>query len=67
MKIKASEFHPMRGHMEDGKEIVLSSGKVLTLKSAWMGWKLMDGGQCVCQSNNCYDIAVHIQKMEQTA
>jgi len=41
--IKASLFHPMRGHVDAGNQVLFSDGRVLTIKSAGNGgWALFD-------------------------
>lgn len=33
-------FHPLRGHMQDGCQISMSSGDILTLRAVMGGWEL---------------------------
>jgi hypothetical protein len=42
MKVHAKDFHPMRGHVEDGAVVMFSDGSELTLRSSMRGWKLID-------------------------
>ena len=39
---KAESFHPMRGHVYHGNEIIFSNGDILTLNNTVRGWILTD-------------------------
>lgn len=43
MKVKASEFHPMRGHVDQGIEVVYQDKPPAFVKSDMRGWSLVDG------------------------
>lgn len=38
--IKAREFHQMKGHIDEGNQILFSSGEVLIIKNSMRGWHL---------------------------
>lgn len=42
VKVAAYEFHPMRGHVTDGVEIMFHGENSLFLKSDMRGWSLFD-------------------------
>lgn len=37
---KSVDFHPMRGDVYEGNQIIFSSGRLLTVKSYESGWRL---------------------------
>lgn len=43
MKTTQDEFHPMRGHVEDGCIIHMRNGDDVTLKNTMRGWQLFIG------------------------
>lgn len=42
MKTTQDDFHPMRGHLEDGTQIEMRNGDTLTIKAVTAGWQLVD-------------------------
>ena len=38
MRTSQNEFHPMRGHVIDGMEIVADNGDILHLSASMYGW-----------------------------
>lgn len=54
MKVLASEFHPMRGHVEDGATIIFSDKTTAELKITMNGWALVGAdGVCLCRPISC--------------
>ena len=45
--VNASEFHPMRGHVEDSTRVRFQSGEELTVRSAMRGWMLVDAERAI--------------------
>lgn len=42
MKTTQNQFHPMRGHVCDGCEVMMNNGDVVTVRAVMAGWQLMD-------------------------
>ena len=42
MKTNQHEFHVMRGHVDEGTEIVCDNGDVLTIHATIKGWQLLN-------------------------
>lgn len=41
MKTTQDDFHPMRGHLEDGTQVEMRNGDTLTIKAVTAGWQLV--------------------------
>lgn len=59
VKTTQDEFHPLRGHMEDGAEIVMRNGTTLVLRAVMSGWQLYDkqGREFGSPTASAHDIA----------
>lgn len=64
--ISAKAFHPMRGHVEDGAEVLFSDGRRLTIKAGGVGgWNLVDTeGHVVAAADGAFDLTAQIVKLE---
>ena len=49
-------FHAMRGHVADGTTIILPQGGKLEIVASMKGWRLVDKGRIVGESDNAYII-----------
>lgn len=42
LKIKAEDFHPMRGHVGEGNEVIFDDGRVWVIRDGGTGWNLRE-------------------------
>ena len=49
-------FHVMRGHVADGTIVILPHGGKLEIVASMKGWRLVDKGRIVGESDNAYII-----------
>ena len=49
-------FHVMRGHVADGTIVILPQGGKLEIVASMKGWRLVDKGRIVGESDNAYII-----------
>lgn len=56
--VKADNFHPMRGDVEDGKKVLFSSGMVGKLKQDGTKWHVVDssGNRIISGASGAYDL-----------
>lgn len=40
--IKAESFHPMRGHVGEGNQLIFRDGRLWTIRDGGTGWNLRD-------------------------
>ena len=52
MKTTTAQFHPMRGHVEDGYIIVAPNGNDYTLKNTMRGWVVVNNKDGLPVSGN---------------
>lgn len=66
MIIDAKQFHPMRGHMEDGAIVRFDSGRRLTLNQTMRGWTLSDdqGARVFGPAGSAHEVTAAIVKMD---
>lgn len=64
MKVAAAEFHPMRGHVFEGVEVMFPDKGSLFLKSDMRGWSLLDSQKVRVAGPNlsAYEVTEVIQK-----
>jgi hypothetical protein len=68
IQVNACNFHPMRGHVEDGAKVRFASGETLTVRSAGVGkWRLVDAaGNSVGQAaDGAYELTRLIAEREE--
>lgn len=67
MQVEAKNFHPMRGHVEDGMQVVFKDGSILTVRcSGVVGWALFNklGDRVTETTNDAFTLTRQIVELE---
>lgn len=66
MKVHFDQFHPMRGHAEEGAVIIAKSGKEFTIQNKIGGWMIYgpDNKPCTGYLPTAYDVARFVNSLE---
>lgn len=64
--VLASEFHPMRGHVDDGVRVKFGDGYTVTVRNTMRGWTLVSdaGRELIVPTNNANTLASEIQRID---
>lgn len=66
MRVEAKNFHPMRGHVDSGTEVIFPSGAVLFVHPSGVGWALFNafGDRVTEPGCDAYELTRLIVEME---